>query len=157
MKTAQKRASKRAKRSRLGRKQVDLTQAKVRAALSNGSALLLRDADGRLAWCRRLRDLVGDHVSDLGGTDNLSTAELVLVKRASMLTLQLEMLECRFGDQDGMATSVQLNDYQRCLNTVRRTLEALGLHRRQRDITPTLGQILAEGLRRDREDAEAEA
>jgi hypothetical protein len=149
---------KQAKRSRLGRKQVDLTQAKVRAALSNGSALLLRDADGRLAWCRRLRDLVADHVSDLGGTENLSTAELVLVKRASMLTLQLEMLECRFGDQDGMATSAQLNDYQRCLNTVRRTLEALGLQRRAKLVGPTLGEILREGIRRDRgaQDAEME-
>jgi hypothetical protein len=56
----------------------------------------------------------------------------------------LEMLECRFADQDGMATSEQLNDYQRALNTCRRTLEALGLKRRARDISPTLGEILSQ-------------
>ena len=136
---------KRAKKSRRGRKQIDLSQAKVRAALSNGSALLLRHVDGRLPWARRLRDLVADHVSDLGGHADLSTAELVLVKRASMLTLQLEMLECQFAEQDGMATSGQLNDYQRCLNTCRRTLEALGLKRRPREVGPSLGEILRAG------------
>ena len=66
---------KRAKKSRRGRKQIDLSQAKVRAALSNGSALLLRHVDGRLPWARRLRDLVADHVSDLGGHADLSTGE----------------------------------------------------------------------------------
>jgi hypothetical protein len=85
---------------------------------------------------------VADHVSDLGGPDNLSTAELVLVKRASMLTLQLEMLECKFAEQDGMASSAQLNDFQRCVNTCRRTLEALGLRRRPKTVGPTLGELL---------------
>jgi hypothetical protein len=132
------------KRSGLGRKPVDITQHKVRAALSNGSSLMLRDVDGRLAWARRLRDLVADQTSDMGGDSNLSTAERVLLKRSAMLTLQLEMLECRFADQDGMATSEQLNDYQRALNTCRRTLEALGLKRRARDISPTLGEILSQ-------------
>jgi hypothetical protein len=67
-----------------------------------------------LAWSRRLADLVGDHISDLGGDDNLSTAELVLVKRASMINRQLEMLECKFAEQDGMATSAQLDDLPAC-------------------------------------------
>jgi hypothetical protein len=135
---------KRVKISRSGRKHIDLSQTKVRAALSNGTALLLRDVDGRQAWCRRLRDLVADHVSDLGGDTNLSTAELVLVKRASMLTLQMEMMECQFAEQDGMATTAQIDSYGRALNTCRRTLEAIGLRRRPKDIT-TLGQILREG------------
>jgi hypothetical protein len=144
MKTNNLPGGKPAKKSGSARKRVDLSQTKVRAALSNGSALLLRHVDGRLPWARRLRDLVADHVSDLGG--DLSTAETVLVKRAAMLTLQLEMLECRFAEQDGMATSLQLNDYQRGLNTCRRTLEALGLQRRQKDVT-SLGQVLREGHR----------
>ena len=137
-----------------GRKHVDLTQSRVRSAVSNGSALLLRHVDGRLPWARRLRDLIGDHVSDLGGDANISTAEMALVKRAAMLVLQMEMLECRFADQDGMATSAQLNDYQRALNTCRRTLEALGLQRRQRDITSLdLDQYLA-AKRREADDAD---
>jgi hypothetical protein len=94
VKTRENQRPKRARISGSGRRPVDLSQSKVRAALTNGTALMLRDVDGRLAWCRRLRDLVSNHVSDLGGESNLSTAELVLVKRAAMLTLQLEMMEC---------------------------------------------------------------
>jgi len=126
---------KNSKKSGSTRKPVDLSLPRVRAALSNGSALLLEHTDGRLPWARRLRD-------DLGGHDNISTAELVLLKRAAMLTLQMEMMECRFAEQDGMASSLQLNDYGRALNTCRRTLEALGLGRRARDITPTLQQYM---------------
>jgi hypothetical protein len=77
-----------------------------------------------LAWSRRLADLVGDHISDLGGDDNLSTAELVLVKRARMINLQLEMLECKFAEQDGMATSAQLDDYQRAVGALAEYLSA---------------------------------
>ena len=118
---------------------------------------MLRDVDGRKAWCRRLRDLVADHVSDMGGLDHLSTAELVLVKRAAMLTVQLEMQECQFAEQDGMATTQQMDSYGRALNTCRRTLEALGLKRRAKDVSgPTLGEILREGIRRDREAEDAE-
>ena len=132
----------------------DLSLSKVRSALSNGSALILGGVDRRLAWSRRLADLVSDHISDLGGDSNLSTAELVLVKRASMLTLQLEMLECKFADQDGMATSDQLNDYQRCVNTCRRTLEALGLRRRPKTVGPSLGELLRRDHQRQLIEAE---
>jgi hypothetical protein len=45
---------------------------------------------------RRLRDLIADHASDLGGPDAISQAEKILVRRASMLTLQLELMEQAF-------------------------------------------------------------
>jgi hypothetical protein len=141
------------KRSRAGRPKAELSLSKVRSALTNGSALI-SDCDHRSAWARRLRDLVCDHVSDLGGDDSLSTAEHTLVRRASMLTLQLEMMEHQFAEQDGMATSGQLNDYQRALNTVRRTLETLGLQRRQKDVTPDPLAYAREYDRREAEDAE---
>jgi hypothetical protein len=126
------------------RRKADISLSKVRSAITNGH-WLLADVDHRSAWMRRLRDLVADHASDLGGEDNLSTSERVLVRRAAMLSVQMEMLECRFAEQDGVATSLQLNDYQRALNTCRRTLEALGLQRRQRDVTPSLGDVLRGG------------
>jgi hypothetical protein len=122
--------------------------------------LLLRgDADGRLAWTRRLRDLVSDATSDLGGDTNLSSAERVLVRRASMLTLQLEMMEAHWGENDGEASPTALQNYQRGLNTLRRTYEALGLKRRARDITgPTLGELLRrDHARQMAEAADAEA
>ena len=62
---------------------------------------------------RRLRDLILAHTSDLGGSDNISAAEQSIVRRASMLELQLEMMETKFAENDGMATSHQLLLYQR--------------------------------------------
>jgi hypothetical protein len=125
-----------ATRSVRGRKTLTPTSASVRSAISNGSALL-PDLDHRSAWSRRLRDLIASHVSDLGGEDLLSAAELALVRRAAMLTLQLELLEQRFSENErGKATPSELNEYQRATNSLRRVLEALGVERRSIDVTP---------------------
>lgn len=124
-----------------------------RSALTNGSALILgrngKSLDARSAWARRLRDLVAAHVSDCGGADNLSEAERTLVKRSAMLTLQLEFMEASFAEQDGVATETQIASYQRVVNTLRRTLESVGLQRRARDVTPdplTYAKHYADGV-----------
>lgn len=79
--------------------------------------------------------MITDITSDLGGVDNVSEAEKVLVRRAAMLTLQSEFMEHRFAETDGEATPRQLDMYQKTTNTLRRTLEALGLERRARDVS----------------------
>jgi hypothetical protein len=66
-----------------------------------------------------LRDLLRAQESDLGGAETLSAAEMVLVRRFSMLTLQLEMMEARFAQNDGEASAKQLDAYQRAANTLR--------------------------------------
>jgi hypothetical protein len=127
------------------RKRCDLTATKLRSALTNGSAIL-RDVDHRLPWMRRLRDLLAAHESDLGGRDNISEAERSLIRRASMLELQCELMEHKFALADGEATTAQLNLYSTTTNTLRRLLQALGLHRRARDVTPvpSLREYLAQ-------------
>ena len=65
---------------------------KVRAAITNGCTHLPH-TDGRSVWSRRLRDLIAASVSDLGGPDNISHHEMILVRRASMICLQLELQE----------------------------------------------------------------
>lgn len=141
------------------RKRFDLSQKKLRSALTNGTAVLA-DVDHRSAWMRRLKDLVGMHVSDLGGADAISHSEMVLVRRASMLTLQLEMMERQFAAKDGVASDRQLDVYQRAIGSVRRIFETLGLQRRSRDVTPpSLDQYLrqrAARMREESEDAEME-
>jgi hypothetical protein len=128
---------------------------KFRSAVSNGSSLL-PEIDGRSVWARRLRDLVNDHVSDLGGADLVSTSEMNLVRRAAMLTLQLELQEHVWAvEREGRAGPKSLQLYQQCTNTLRRTLEALGLRRRQRDVTPDLDTYVARHYSRDADDAEA--
>jgi hypothetical protein len=107
-----------------------------KSAITNGSRLL-EDVDGRSAWARRLRDLIADHVSDLGGEAALSSAERALVRRASMLCLQLELLESKFAQNDGgEASPKQLEAYARATGHLRRVLETTGLQRRSRDVTP---------------------
>jgi hypothetical protein len=112
-----------------------LTASRLRSAITNGKNLLA-DVDHRSAWMRRLKDLVGDATSDLGGADLLSNAERVLVRRAAMLTLQAEMMESRWNGTDGEAPAKEIETYQRITNTLRRTLKDLGLQRRPRPITP---------------------
>jgi hypothetical protein len=44
-----------------------------------------------------------------------------------------------------------LDLYQRMTNILRRSLEAVGLERRAKDIGPSLGDLLREDMRRQRE------
>lgn len=92
---------------------------------------------------RRLRDLVVAHESDLGGEQLISEGERRLVRRAAMLTLQLELMDQRWAANDGAATSSQeLEVYQRTTGALRRVLESVGLKRRPRDVTPDLRAYL---------------
>src|SRR5262245_15704562 len=83
------------------------------------------------------RDLIAQHTADLGGESNISQAQLSLIRRAAALTVQLELWEAQFAEDNG-AKPQALDQYQRCLNSLRRVLEALGLERRVRDVTPEL-------------------
>jgi hypothetical protein len=133
------------------RKRLDVTLRKLRSSISNGSSLLV-DVDHRSAWMRRLRDLIADHIRDHGGDEMVSGAERILIRRAAMLTLQCEMMEARWSENEGEASAKQIDVYQRTANTLRRLLATLGLERRARDVTPTLGDLLRDDLRRQREE-----
>jgi len=114
-----------------------------RSAVTNGSELL-PGLDGRSLWARRFRDLIAQHTADLGGEANVSQAQLSLIRRAAALTVELERWETRFADDDG-AKAQALDQYQRCLNSLRRVLETLGLDRKP-DIT---AEIIAKIRRGD--------
>jgi len=88
--------------------------------------------DGHSAWGRRYLDLVAGHVADLGGADLLSEAQHSLVKRASTLEVELEMMEGRLSKGE----KVDLDLYGRSLNTLRRTLESIGLRRVAHTVVP---------------------
>ena len=111
--------------------------AALRSAISNGSQLFTDHLDQRSAWARRLRDLIADSTNDLGGIEAVSSAEKLLIRRCAMLALQAELMEQNFAkNEDGAASVKALDAYQRTTNTLRRTLELLGLRRRARDVTP---------------------
>jgi hypothetical protein len=119
---------------------VDSVPSRQRSRITNGSALL-PGADGRSAWVRRCKDIIAEHLADMSGVDNTSAAERSIVRRAAVLTTELEMLEARFAAA-GQADATSLDLYIRASGNLRRLLEAVGLHRRAKDIGPTLGELL---------------
>ncbi len=104
-----------------------------RSRVTNGSALLPGGVDGRSVWVRRCRDLIELHTNDLGGPGAVSVAEACLVRRAAVLTTELEQLERRFA-LAGQAAAQDLDLYQRTAGNLRRLLEAVGLQRRARPV-----------------------
>jgi phytoene dehydrogenase-like protein len=126
----------------------DRSKRRQRSRVTNGSALLT-GVDGRSAWVRRCKDIIEAHLSDLGGEDNTSAAERSLIRRAAVLTTELERLEARFASA-GEASERDLDLYIRAAGNLRRLLDALGLQRRPRDVAPSLGELLREDAMRQR-------
>jgi hypothetical protein len=98
--------------------------------ITNGSALL-PGIDGRSAWVRRCKDVIASHLSDI---PDPSAAERSIIRRASVLTVELERLEAKFA-QAGEASAVELDAYARVAGNLRRLLEAVGLQRRARNVS----------------------
>ena len=121
---------------------------KGKSRITNGTKLL-PGIDGRSPWVRRCKDLIAAHIADLGGELNTSAAERSIVRRAAVLTTELELLEAKFAAA-GQASSDDLDLYARTSGNLRRLLEAIGLQRRARDIGPTLGDLLREDAIRQR-------
>jgi hypothetical protein len=108
--------------------------------MTNGAIL---PGMGRSAWVRRLKDLVRLHVADLGGDANVSEGERAIIRRAAVIITELERMERAFALSEGAPGIPELETYQRMANTMRRLLEAVGLQRRPRDVTPDLRTYLA--------------
>jgi hypothetical protein len=108
------------------------------SAVSSGRRMFVH-GDASSAWSRRYRDIVAGHVSDLGGKSALSEAEISLVKRVSTLEIECEQAEGKLS----MGLEIDLDLYQRMLNSLRRALESLGLERRPRNVTLIDGTVEA--------------
>jgi len=111
---------------------------RARSAVTNHKDLL-PGLDGRSATARRFRDLVNAFVADMGGLDRCSEIKLGLLRRLAATTVQAEMLEARMvnGEAIDIATLCTL------ASTTVRLSQRLGLERRARNVTPSLGQYLA--------------
>ena len=120
------------------------SKSRQRSRVTNGSALL-PGVDGRSAWVRRCKDIIEAHLSDFGGEDNTSEAERSLIRRASVMTVELERMEARFAVA-GEASPDDLNLYQRMAGNLRRLLEAIGLQRRAKDVGPSLVDLIRQDL-----------
>ncbi len=118
-----------------GRRRLKLTP--QRGCITNGSSLL-PGVDSRSAWVRRAKDVIAQHLRSISGARKTPLPPSgQLVRRAAVLTTEMESLEARFA-QGGAAKAVDLDLYIRASGDLRRLLGAIGLRRRSRDISPTL-------------------
>lgn len=113
----------------------------TRTRVTNG-AVAIGGVDGRTLWARRYKDVLALHASDLGGAEAMSEAEKAIVRRAATLVVELERLEARFATADKAPSERDLDLYSRLAGGLRRLLETVGLHRRPRDVAPTITAYL---------------
>lgn len=112
---------------------IDLSKRRLRSAVSNGTRVLA-DVDHRGPEMRRLKDLLSDHVSDLGGSDNVTHAEKLLASRASMIALLCEMSERTFIKNQLKVHPRELETYLHSVGNLNRVLVTLGLKRRAKPV-----------------------
>ena len=106
---------------------------------------LLPGIDRHSHWARRVRSILSTHISDLGGIDACSAAELSVLRRVAVLSIEMERLERRFAtfEPDHIAYR-DLDVYSRLANTLRRMLDLTGLERRDaKTLVPTIDAYVA--------------
>src|SRR5262245_1537458 len=114
---------------------------KARSAVTNGRRLhVVRPGD--TAWARRFRDVLAEIVSDLGGADVLSEGQRQLARRAATISIMCERLE----GAGAAGHDIDLDTYGTLTDRLGRCLQRLGLERRSRDVTPSLGDLLRADL-----------
>jgi hypothetical protein len=104
-----------------------------RSAITNGNRQFALGGDGRGAWVRRWRDLAELHEMDHGDVSTMSEGRKSLCRRAATLEVNLEQLEAKMSEGQG----VDLDVYNRLAGNLRRILETLGLERKARDVSPS--------------------
>jgi hypothetical protein len=125
-----------------------------RSRVANGTSLIA-GVNGNSVWCRRMKEIMGDMASDLGGPDEVSANEKNLIRRAATLSVEAERLEKRFALSEA-ADPESIDIYGRITGHLRRTLEALGMKRRPRPVNGlSLGELMLNQDRLDMQEAAA--
>jgi hypothetical protein len=111
----------------------------ARTPIANGRKLIM--ADARSLWAKRYQEICAAHCADLGGFENLSQAELAILKRAATIEVELEAQETRLAN--GECKGFDLATFAQVSNGLRRLLETVGIRRVARDVTPNLADLVA--------------
>jgi hypothetical protein len=100
--------------------------------------LLLRsELDGRTNAARYFDRLVTAIETDLAGPD-LSAIEKVLVEAFAGAAVTLQHLN----SQLALGQSINISEHSSCVGALVRVASRLGIHRRSKDVTPTLADLL---------------
>ena len=126
-----------------------------KSRITNGSTLL-PTASGCSVWARLMRDVLGNLTAHAGGADMLSETQRLAARRISVLEAELIYLEneIALARQEGRDPDPnKLDLYGRLADRQRRIAgEALGWQRTQRNVTPTLGELLRQDVMRQQAD-----
>jgi hypothetical protein len=138
-----------APKSSADRAAVERRSSKQRSRMTNGTALL-PDIDGRSAIARRFKDITSAILADQGGAEQCSETRLQLVRRFAAAAVLAEHLESRLANGE----QIDIQEHALLCSTLTRLAQRIGTERRQRDVTPSLQQYLAENYGSQREAAE---
>jgi hypothetical protein len=105
--------------------------------------------DGRTAAAKAFDQMVTDIEIDLGGRDQLSTIERALIEAFAGACITLQHLNTKLA----LGESIDLAEHAQAVSAMVRVASRLGLQRRAKDIGPTLGDLLREDIRQQREAA----
>jgi hypothetical protein len=90
---------------------------------------------------------VGAFIADMGGLDQCSEIKLGLLRRLAATTVQSELLEARMINGE----SVSISELCTLASTSVRLSSRLGVERVPRDVGPSLGDILRQGIEEQRQ------
>ena len=110
------------------------------------SRKLLPGIDPHSYWAKRVKDILGRHVDDLGGLNEITEAQKSILRRIATLTIEAERLERRLASypRDHVARA-DIDLYIRVSNTLRNLLDMTGLERKgPKTLVPTLDQYIAD-------------
>jgi len=98
----------------------------------------LDGGDKRGPVARRFRDLVHNVTSDIGLPDEITETQRQLIRRIASLSVWCESQEAKMADGE----EIDIDEFGRTSNSLRRLCESIGLERRARDVTPPLAEVL---------------
>ena len=98
----------------------------------------LAELDGRTNSARALKQLIRDIEQDLGGADQLSTIERELVAGFAGAALTARSLNIKLA----LGQDVLPAELSQSVSTMVRVAHRLGHQRRQKDVTPSLSDLL---------------
>ena len=124
-------------------------RSRVSNAAARGSIDWIDRVDKRTPIARRFKDLVALVTSDLGGPDLLSEAQRQIIRRIASLSVWCKSKEAVMAD----GAEIDILEFGRTANSLRRLCEAIGLERRQWDITSDLDTYLRIKYGHDAEEA----
>jgi hypothetical protein len=107
-------------------------------------------APGMTSWNRVVRKISGEMVQHLGG--DVSEPEKMLIRRISVIEAELAHMEQKIAADRHRGVEPDeryLDLYSRLANGQRRFLEAAGLKRVPKDVTPTLSEYLLESKKQN--------